>query len=243
MAVRLSLCLVALLAIGGCTRQVVDPKPQNAIAFETWSDEIPPYRYSPGDKVQVSYQLTPEMDETVLVAPDGAISLKTARHVRAEGLTETELEKAIEKAASAVLIKPTVTVSLTDSASASFYVGGSVTKPGSFPARGRIGILEAVTMAGGFDREARFDKVILVRRSKNNRPMLRTVDVQAFLDKGPGSDGDVPLMAGDMVFVPRSEIANADLWVEQYITKLLPFDRSLSYSYTNVVNPATAGAP
>ncbi len=242
MALRLSLCLIALLAIAGCTRQVVEPKPHNAMAFETWTDEIPPYRYSPGDKVQVSYQLTPEMDETVLVAPDGAISLKTARHVKAEGLTEDELEKAIEKASSAVLIKPTVTVSLTDSASASFYVGGSVMKPGSFPAKGRIGLLEAVTLAGGFDREARLDKVILVRRSRNNRPMLRTVDLQAFLENGHGG-GDVPLMAGDMVFVPRSEIANADLWVEQYITKLLPFDRSLSYSYTNVVNPATAGAP
>lgn len=238
-----ALCILAVLLAAGCTRQTVDPHPQNAANFEAWTDQIPPYRYGPGDKVQVSYQLTPEMDETVLISPDGTISLKTARHVKAEGLTEAQLEDAITKAASAVLIKPVVTVSLTDSASAQFYVGGSVMKPGSFPAKGRIGLLEAITLAGGFDREARFDEVILVRRSPDNRPMLRTVDIQAFLQKGAGAGVDVPLVAGDMVFVPRSEIANADLWVEEFITKFVPFDRSLSYSYTNVVDPATAAAP
>jgi protein involved in polysaccharide export with SLBB domain len=243
MALRLSFCIVAALLIAGCTRQTVDPKPQNAPAFVAWTDEIPPYRYGPGDKLQVSYQLTPEMDEPALVSPDGTISLRTARHIKAEGLTETELEAAIAKAATAVLIKPVVTVALTDSASASIYVGGAVTKPGAFPAKGRIGLLEAVTMAGGFDREARFDKVILVRRSPDNHPMLRTVDLQTFLEKGSGSGGDVPMTAGDMVFVPRSEIGNADLWVEEFITKFVPFDRSFSYSITNNINPTAVAAP
>ncbi|HEY1720275.1 MAG TPA: polysaccharide biosynthesis/export family protein [Magnetospirillaceae bacterium] len=243
MAVKRALCLLAVLLAAACTRQTVDPKPQNAMNFSTWTDEVPAYRYGPGDKIQVSYQLTPEMDETALVSPDGTIALKTAHHVKAEGLTETQLEQSIEKAATAVLIKPIVTVELTDSASAQFYVGGSVTKPGSFPAKGRIGLLEAVTMAGGFDREARYDQVILVRRSPDNRPMLRIVDLQSFIEKGSGAGNDVPLVAGDMVFVPRSEIGDADLWVEEFITKFVPFDRSLSYSYTNVVNPTAAAVP
>ncbi len=243
MVVRNALGILAILLVAACTRQTVDPKPQNAQNFAAWTDEAPAYRFAPGDKMQVSYQLTPEMDEPVLVGPDGTISLKTAHHVKAEGLTVPELETAIQIAAAAVLIKPTVTVALTDSASASYYVGGAVMKPGAFPAKGRIGLLEAVTMAGGFDREARYDQVILVRRSKDNRPMLRTVDVQAFLGKGAGSGGDVPMMAGDMVFVPRSEIGDADLWVEEFITKFVPFDRSFSYSYTNNINPAAAVAP
>jgi hypothetical protein len=39
------------------------------------------------------------------------------------------------------------------------------------------------------------------------------------------------LLPQDVVLVAKSGIAKANLWVDQYITKLLPFSRNVSYSY------------
>ena len=47
-----------------------------------------------------------------------------------------------------------------------------------------------------------------------------------------GLDGtaDVPLMAGDIVFVPRTRIAEVALWVDQAINRTIPFSRNFSYA-------------
>ena len=45
----------------------------------------------------------------------------------------------------------------------------------------------------------------------------------------------VPLMTGDIIYVPRSSIAEVNLWIDQFINKVVPFQRSFSYtlgSYT-----------
>jgi protein involved in polysaccharide export with SLBB domain len=124
-----------------------------------------------------------------------------------------------------------VTVSVIDPAGARVFVGGSVNKPGAYPIDSTRGALEAIVLAGGFDRESRADEVVLIRRSPNNKPMLRTVDLRGFISNGFAT-GDVPLYAGDIIYVPRNRISEIDLWMEQFITKFVPFNRSFDYSIT-----------
>lgn len=73
------------------------------------------------------------------------------------------------------------------------------------------------------------DQVVLIRRSAEDRPMLRTVNLQGFLS-GAEAGADVPLRAGDIVFVPRSRLAEVGLWVDQAINRSIPFSRSFSYA-------------
>jgi protein involved in polysaccharide export with SLBB domain len=72
--------------------------------------------------------------------------------------------------------------------------------------------------------------VVLIRRDRSDHPMLRVVDLKGFVE---GSDDrpDVPLVAGDIVFVPRNEISEVDMWIDQFITRFLPFNRSFSYAF------------
>jgi protein involved in polysaccharide export with SLBB domain len=91
------------------------------------------------------------------------------------------------------------------------------------------GALEAIVLAGGFDREARFDEVVLIRRSPDNKPMLRTVDLAGFISTGM-AQGDIPLYPGDIIYVPRNRISEIDLWIDQFITKFLPFNRNFDYA-------------
>ncbi len=233
--VALSLLMVLALSLGGCeTSQSVTPVEQNRVAMAPWSDVVPPYRLNSGDKIRVSYQRTPELNEVVLVGPDGWIGLRAAGQVEAGGQTIANLEQSIAKAASHILNDPMVTVGLEEAGGAVVYVGGAVRNSGVYPLGRRVGTLEAIFRAGGFDPEARMTKVVLIRRGEADKPMLRTIDVRDFAGTATLED-DVPLVAGDIVFVPRERVAEVGRWVDMYINRLLPFSRSFSY----VTQPST----
>ena len=61
--------------------------------------------------------------------------------------------------------------------------------------------------------------------------MLRTLDLRRFASTGDPT-ATVTLASEDMIFVPRSRIAEVNLWIDQYVNRLLPFSRSVSYTNT-----------
>lgn len=236
--------LSLLLLLGACapgtdnfgTTQSIRVEERMPEGFAAWTDAPAPYRFGPGDRVKIQFLLTPEVNETALVAPDGTVSLRVAGRVEVAGRTTAELERAVADAARRTLTNPIVTAGLDEAGSSVAYVGGSVRRAGAYPLTGRRGVAEVVALAGGLEEAARMDQVVLIRRSPDNRPMLRTVNLQAFIS-GNDPGGDVPLVAGDIVYVPRSRIAEVGLWVDQAINRIIPFSRSFSYA----INKNTPG--
>ena len=222
-------------ALAGCsdsvfsTTQSVRPVERLPSGFASWTDATPAYQFAPGDKLRVQFVLTPELTEDTVIGPDGAIGLRAAGQVQAGGLTALELQQAIAAASAKTLVNPVVTVSLYESAGALVFVGGAVLKPGAYTLAGRHGSFEAVQLAGGFSPEARMDEIVLVRRGPQSRPMLRTVDLRALV-QGSDDHPDLPLVPGDIVFVPRNRISEVDLWIDQFITRFIPFNKSFSYT-------------
>jgi len=228
--------LCGLLSVtAGCsdsvlsTTQAIQPVEVMPERFAAWSDAIPPYEFSTGDKIRVQFLLTPEMGEDAVVGPDGTIGLRAAGQIMAAGRTAVQLQDDIATASSKTLNQPMVTVSLVETPGAPVFVGGAVSRPGAYYINGRHGSLEAVQLAGGFTTEARMNEVVLIRRNAQDRPMLRTVDLRSLLDGGMNHP-DVPLAPGDVVFVPRNRISEVDKWINQYINLFLPFGRSFSYT-------------
>ena len=226
---RAACAVCAALLLAACTTQSIAPQPTGLEGFASWTDTTPAYQFAPGDKVRVRYLMTPEMDEDAVVAPDGVLALRAAGRVHAAGLTPEQLDGVVATASRRILSHPVVTTSDEDPQTASVYVGGSVKKGGVYPITGRRGTLEAVLMAGGFDNEARMDEVVLIRRNPQNRPMLRTVNLQSYVDHGTVV-GDVPLYPGDVVFVPRNRISEFGLWVDSVLNKAIPFNKAFSYT-------------
>lgn len=222
--------VLALPLLAGCTGQGITPRPTAALeGFAEWSDALPPYRLGPGDRVRVVYLLTPEMDEEVAVRPDGALSIRTAGTVAALDRTPEEVADTIALQASRLLREPMVTVQVVEPASARVFVGGEVRQPSAYTISGTMDALQAVIEAGGFTREARLDQVVLIRRGPGDRPMLRTLDLRRYVETG-GFASTVALVPGDIVYVPKSRIAEVNLWIEQFIEKVVPFQRTFSYS-------------
>ena len=156
--------------------------------------------------------------------------MRVTGRLKAEGETVAAIEERIAEASRQVLRPQNVVVSLEDAASWKIYVGGSVRTPGVYRmSDNRLNTLQAILLAGGFDSEARFEEIVLIRRSPHNRPMLRTVNVREMIQTGM-HDSDVPLVPGDIVYVPRSSIAEVNLWVDQFINRVVPFQRTFNYT-------------
>lgn len=233
------LSLFLALGLTACqTGQSIKPKPVNELKFAQWEDTVVPYRLGAGDKFAARFFLLPEMDEDVSIGPDGIVMLKAAGAIDATGLTVPEMARMIEDQSRRWVREPRVAVSLVETPNNRIYVGGSVARPGPYLMHGRTGTMEAILLAGGFDREARYEEVVLIRRNTSNEPMLRTVNLREFVQTGI-AEGDVPLAPGDILFVPRSAISELNLWIDQFIEDVIPFQRS--FSYTIGVNRNSTG--
>ena len=224
--------MLPLLALAACsTTQSIRPVEREAMAFSPWSDIAPAYRLGVGDRIRVDFLMTPEMAQDAVVEPDGFVTLRAAGRLPAQNLSAAELEAAVRTAASARLLNPVVTLSLTEARSARIIVGGAVQRPGVYPLSARPSTLEAVMLAGGFQAESRMDQVVVIRQRPGAPPMLRTVNLRRFVSDGAPGESLV-LASEDIVFVPRSRIAEVNLWIDQNVTRLLPFSRSVSWTNT-----------
>jgi polysaccharide biosynthesis/export protein PslD len=221
------------LAVAGCsTTQDIKPVENRRHAFSPWIDTPPLFRIGAGDRLRIDYVLTPELNEEVVVGPDGFISLRAAGRVPAQNRTLAQLQVEVAQASTVYLKRPLITVSMLDAKSARVMVGGQVQKPGVYALPPRATPMEAILLAGGFLPEARMDQVVLLRASPSGGPaMLRTVDLRRFVSNGDG-EAIVALASEDIVFVPRSRIAELDLWIDENINKLLPFNRDVGFSYS-----------
>lgn len=228
------------LALAGCgTGQALDPVERAPEGFAPWTETAPEYRIGAGDRLRVQFLLTPEMNETVLVAPDGQVALRAAGRLGLAGMSVGQAEAAVEQASRRILTQPMVTLGLEEAGASTVLVGGAVQRAGAYPLPGRRGVLEAVLQAGGFEPDARMGQVVLIRRGPGDRPMLRTVDVRGFIEGSAAGAADVPLYPGDIVYVPRSRIGEVNLWIDQFVNRLVPFNRSFSYT----INRGTTGVP
>jgi protein involved in polysaccharide export with SLBB domain len=119
------------------------------------------------------------------------------------------------------MINPQITVSVAEFSGLSVYVSGEVNQPGMLPYRGGFTLVQAINAAGGFNRRARRQEVLLIRPGPENKPVGTLIDVKKILRKGQVSD-DVLLAPLDIIYVHHKKIVNVNIFVTQYISDNLP---------------------
>ena len=190
-----------------------DPLPQQ-------EEEIQTYRLQVNDLLQIRFWNNQELDGQVRIRPDGKISMPYVDDVVAAGLTPEELDMQLVERYSAELASPEITVIVSETGS-QVYVGGEVGSEGPVRLTGNLSLLQAIQAAGGFRTTARRKDVLLIRRPPGGEPVARAVDLRPVLS-GADPGLDLALKASDIVFVPRTKIANVNLFVQQYVNQILP---------------------
>ena len=198
------------------------------IGYATWSDAEPAYRLYPGDEVEMQAPSAPELNKTVTVQPDGRVNLPLVGAVMVADRTLAQAERAIGAAYASQLLRPQVNLTV-KAAPLKVFVGGEVDKPGVYDMPGDINALQAVIMAGGFKTSGRRGQVVIIRRGPDGRAMKRTVDLARGVS-APGRTDLVPLRRFDVVYVPRTTVAEAGLFVQQYFKDLSPVQFGFNYT-------------
>jgi len=108
------------------------------------------YRIGPEDVIRVSVWEYPELTMDVTVKPDGKISLPLINEIHAADLTPIELSDVIAQDLKKYMKDPNVTVIVTQANSRKIYLIGNVLRPGAYPLRQDMTVLQALSLAGGF---------------------------------------------------------------------------------------------
>jgi polysaccharide biosynthesis/export protein len=121
------------------------------------------FKLGPDDVIEVFVYKEPELSPTVVVRPDGKISLPLIGELSVIGKTAVELQKEVSQKLAHYISEPTVNVIVKEVNSAKVSVVGEVKTPGMYKIKDRATVLDALALAGGFTEYAKRNKVILIR--------------------------------------------------------------------------------
>jgi polysaccharide biosynthesis/export protein len=188
------------------------------------------YRIQPGDQLDIKLFYNPELNEQLTVRSDGRITLQLVNDVVAAGLTPAELTAVLIKAYSAELSSPRVAVIVRTSVADKVYVDGEVNRAGMVPLFGPTTVLQSIAQAGGMKETAKAEEVIVLRRTDNNKMTVIQVNLKQTLEKKDVSQ-DILIKPNDIVYVPKTTIANINTWIDLYLRKNVPLPIGLGYSF------------
>src|SRR4029077_6394702 len=95
------------------------------------------------------------------------------------------------------------------------YVGGEVGKPGYVPLLAGMTPLQAVLQTGGFRKTAKLDSVLLLTPGTDGQFSAARVDMQQVVAEGVPER--VRLHPNDVLYVPATWIADADVFIDQWV--------------------------
>lgn len=181
----MAFALAGALLAGGCAHRGAIPE----------EEARGPFRLGREDVVEVSVYRDPELSRTVPVRPDGKISLPIIGEVEAAGRTPDEIREEIVSRLKGYVKDPAVVAVIVHEVhSPRFFVVGEVGRPGAYPLRGEVTLLQGLALAGGLgDFSARRDVTVVRAGGERFRVLLKD------LWKGKA---EVSLRAGDTLVVP-----------------------------------------
>lgn len=230
-----ALCL--LFGVMACApNTVINPTPLSK--FEQSARMAPQTEYliGVGDTLDIKFLYNPELNElAVPVRPDGRISLQLTNDVPAANLTPNQLREVLAKKYASEINKPEIAVIVRTFTSHKVFVDGEVLFPGTVPIQGPTRLVEAISLARGFRESARLSNVIVIRKDAEGKAMSTNIDYRKIID-GSDLSQNITLMPYDIVYVPKSVIANINKFVNEYINGPIP---SRFPQFTSFYNPYT----
>jgi polysaccharide biosynthesis/export protein len=157
------------------------------------------YVIGPSDVLSVTVWKEPTLSGSILVRPDGMISLPLLGDVKASGLTPLQLRDQITGQLRKFVQDPNVSVVVGQIRSKIVYLLGEVGKKGPLEMTPGMTLLEAIGSAGGLTEFANVKKIYILRDESGQHLKIPVFYKQAL--KGDSSK-DLVLKTGDTIVVP-----------------------------------------
>lgn len=158
--------------------------------------------------------------KNIIVRPDGRISLPyIQKELMAAGKTLAELNKKIEKVYRETINNISITLSIAEAKSYQACILGDVNLAGCYALSGPTTLLQIISRAGGFTKEANKKQLVIVNRNKSGEIIHSLVNVENSLREG---NKDIFIKQYDIVYVPRTWLADAS-FITSSIWQLIPY--------------------
>jgi len=189
--------LVFVAVLSGLVPPVRAAGPDPGRPTAAASSPAPGYVIGVADVLKINVWKEPDLTLDVTVRPDGMITVPLLGDVAASGRTPASLAGILAADLQRLIESPRVTVSVSQATSARVYVIGQMVRPGEFALLGRMTVLKALALAGGFKDFAKSDSIVIVREDQSVIPFnyKRVTD-------GRDVSQNVLLAAGDTIVVP-----------------------------------------
>jgi polysaccharide biosynthesis/export protein len=198
---------------------------QAANAVPGFKEHYPRYQLVAGDTIEVTFEYSPEFNQTLTIQPDGFVTLRDVGDVHVEGKTVPEVTAAMRNAYSKILSDPSIAVVVKDFEKPYFTASGQVGRPGHYNLHGQTTVTEALAMAGGLTEKSKHSQVVLFRRVDSQWTEAKVLDVKKMLS-AKNLQEDLIVHPGDMLFVPQNRLSK--------ISRFIPNSGVTAY-----VNPQT----
>jgi polysaccharide export outer membrane protein len=146
-----------------------------------------------------------------------------------------------------ILLRPNDAILIPNVSAKKAFILGEVKQPLVVTLKHNMTLIESISMAGGFTRDAKSENVLIVRGGLGN-PQVITVNVDRITDSGTTGHSNVLLQPNDIVYVPQTLMAKIDR-VAEHVSKILSpiilteFGISLYPSVKSVITTGTTPQP
>ena len=178
-----------------------------ALPEELLAPPSTPFTLGPGDRIAIDIVEDVYGPSDTVVGPDGKIYYDLLPGLNVWGLSLEDVQTLLEVQLSTYLRSPTVSVNTTWIASKQVWLLGRLARPGVYPMRSPMTIIEAIATAGGLDVSqftgtteelADLDHSFVIRDGE-----LIPVDFRQLIHFGDLSQ-NIYLQSGDYVYLPST---------------------------------------
>jgi polysaccharide export outer membrane protein len=181
------------------------------------------------------------------VTPEGTIALPAIGSCPAQGLTLNELKRELDERYNQKIEGFEVTPVLLTRAPRYVYVLGEVARPGRYDLTGPTTVMQAISLAGGWNVGGNLRQTVIFRRGDDWRLMATLVDIRgALYGKTPVPADELWINDSDVLVVPKAPIKvfndYVNLGMTQGLYSVAPFRSFGSFSMMSTMG-ATSVIP
>lgn len=156
------------------------------------------YRIGVEDELQISVWREPELSSTVVVRPDGMITIPLLNDIQVVGLRPLDLQALLTEKLKPLVNEPQVTVIVRQIHSRRVYVFGHVAHQGTLQLNTGKTVLEVLAEAGGITEFGKPGAIYILRTQGGKRVRI-PIDYKKVV---AGQSQNLLLQPGDVVVVP-----------------------------------------
>ncbi|MDO8946067.1 MAG: SLBB domain-containing protein [Desulfocapsaceae bacterium] len=163
-----------------------------------WADD---YIVGPGDVLRITVYDHDDLKTTVRITEDGFIVMPLLGQVKVGGMKTSDIAAELSRQlADGYTVNPQVNIFIEEFRSKKAVALGHVNKPGLIELRGTTTFLELLSQAGGLKEEA--GDTATIKRSTDGKQEIIVVNIKTLVEGGDLSQ-NIPIQAGDTVFIPK----------------------------------------